>query len=253
MIHSAQRTKPPNKRSGVAPSLPPGDLRLQTRVAVLDAAERLFAERGVDGVSVRDIITAAGANLGAVNYHFGSKNQLVMEVFARRLAPLNQARVARLDALEKAAGKHPVALSQIIEAFADPNLASAGAWQGHGETVMLLLGRCFAEPNPELKAWVEQQFAEVARRYDDAILRTLPALTRRDIFWGMNFFVGALHHGENVWMRFDQFPHPGENAAAGAHSSREEFIHRLTAFVTAGMQASLVRQPKRPAKGTSTR
>jgi len=64
-----------------ASAAPPG-----TPERVLDAAERLFAERGFAGTSVRDITDAAGANLGAVNYHFRSKAQLYAEVFARRAA-----------------------------------------------------------------------------------------------------------------------------------------------------------------------
>ena len=59
-----------------------------TRERLLDAAERLFAERGFAGTSVREITDAAGANLGAVNYHFRSKENLYAEVFARRVALL---------------------------------------------------------------------------------------------------------------------------------------------------------------------
>ena len=86
----------------------------------MNAAERLFSEFGVEGTSVRAITNAADANLGAINYHFGSKDQLVMEVFTRRLQPLNRERLARLDALEKAAGKRKLKLEQIVEALIRP-------------------------------------------------------------------------------------------------------------------------------------
>ena len=68
-----------------------------TRERILDAAERLFAERGFAGTSVREITDAAAVNLGAVNYHFQSKENLYAEVFARRVAELRQpmAAVAR--------------------------------------------------------------------------------------------------------------------------------------------------------------
>ena len=62
--------------------------QLATRVALLDAAERLFSQNGIEGTSVREIIKAAGANLGAINYHFGTKDRLALEVFARRLEPV---------------------------------------------------------------------------------------------------------------------------------------------------------------------
>lgn len=61
-----------------------------TRQRLLDTAERLFAERGFAGTSVREITDAAAANLGAVNYHFQSKENLYTEVFARRAAELRE-------------------------------------------------------------------------------------------------------------------------------------------------------------------
>ena len=61
-----------------------------TRERILDAAERLFAAHGFSGTSVRDITDAAGANLGAINYHFRSKEELYAEVFARRAALLRE-------------------------------------------------------------------------------------------------------------------------------------------------------------------
>jgi AcrR family transcriptional regulator len=75
-----------------APPHPPG-----TRERILDTAERLFAERGFAGTSVREITDAAAVNLGAVNYHFQSKENLYAEVFARRVAQLREpvAAVAR--------------------------------------------------------------------------------------------------------------------------------------------------------------
>src|SRR5262249_48968052 len=100
--------------------------QLSTRVALLDAAERLFSEYGIEGTSVRDIIKAAGANLGAINYHFGTKDRLALEVFARRLGPLNRKRVALLDALEAAAGTRPLKLEQILDALIRPVLENEG-------------------------------------------------------------------------------------------------------------------------------
>src|SRR6266568_5066457 len=88
-----------------------------TRTVLLDAAERLFAENGVEGTSVRDITKAAGVNLGAINYHFGTKERLALEVFARRLEPVNRERIARLDALEEAATDGKLKAEQIIDAL----------------------------------------------------------------------------------------------------------------------------------------
>jgi AcrR family transcriptional regulator len=57
-----------------------------TKERILGAAETLFAQRGFDGASLRQLTSAAGVNLAAVNYHFGSKEKLVEQVFRRRRA-----------------------------------------------------------------------------------------------------------------------------------------------------------------------
>ena len=63
-----------------------------TKQQVLIAAERLFALHGFQNVSVRDITAEAGVNLASVNYHFGSKDALLFDIFRRRTAELNRAR-----------------------------------------------------------------------------------------------------------------------------------------------------------------
>src|SRR5437762_11351711 len=92
---------------------PPGD----TRSRILDGAEELFGERGLDRVSIRDITRKAKANLAAINYHFGSKEDLIAAVFERRVVPVNEARLAALDVVEKAVGKKSPKLEAILEAF----------------------------------------------------------------------------------------------------------------------------------------
>ena len=64
-----------------------------TRTVLLDVAEKLLAQCGVEGVSIRDIANDARANFGAVNYHFESKDILVLEVFVRRIEPVNRDRI----------------------------------------------------------------------------------------------------------------------------------------------------------------
>src|SRR5690606_30346962 len=88
-----------------------------TRDAILDAAERLFAERGHDNTSMRQITQAAQVNLSAVNYHFGSKDTLIEAVFQRRLDALNDERLRILDALEAKSEGQPLKPSAIVEAY----------------------------------------------------------------------------------------------------------------------------------------
>jgi AcrR family transcriptional regulator len=76
-----------------------------TRSAILSAAERLYADRGFGDVTLRDIVAAAGVNLAAVNYHFGSKDELIAELFVTRSIATNRERLNELKAAE-AEGRH---------------------------------------------------------------------------------------------------------------------------------------------------
>lgn len=213
------------------------DSHVATRVALLDAAERLFSQNGVEGTSVRQIISTAGVNLGAINYHFGSKERLALEVFARRLQPVNRERIARLDALEKAAKGKRLKLEQVIDAMIRPAVEAKEEGAPGCDDFMRLISRSFQEPNAELKKFVEQQFAEVAQRFDEAVLRAVPGLPPGELFWRMSFAFGALHHGQEMWLRFGTMPHPSEHQPVKL--DREEFIQRVIAFVSAGLSSPL--------------
>lgn len=93
---------------------------MDTKQRILDAAEQLFAEHGFDGASLRAITGIAGVNLAAVNYHFKSKESLIQAVLARKLGPINQRRLALLDAYEADAGSKPVPLEKIVHAMIGP-------------------------------------------------------------------------------------------------------------------------------------
>jgi AcrR family transcriptional regulator len=96
-----------------------------TRLLIIEAAERLIAERGVHGVSLREVGAEAGQrNTGAVRYHFGSKELLVNAVFQHRMAPINQRRLALLDQLDAEGDGRT--LRGLVEAFAFPLAETLG-------------------------------------------------------------------------------------------------------------------------------
>ena len=91
-----------------------------TKERILDTAERLFADHGFPATSLRDITQEAGVNLAAVNYHFGGKEGLLIEVLERKIAPVNRSRLAQLETLETAAGSDPVPTEHLVRAFVTP-------------------------------------------------------------------------------------------------------------------------------------
>ncbi|MEM9290066.1 MAG: TetR/AcrR family transcriptional regulator [Acidobacteriota bacterium] len=193
----------------------------QTRDSLLDAAEFLFAEKGIQATSLRAVTRRAGANLAAVNYHFGSKDGLVREVFRRRLEPVNQERLRLLNLAEEAAEGSELELEEVLSAFFLPVLrlqsggmgpeteagpkteagsrteagteadASSGR-QDSAETLRRLMGRTFSEPGLEMQRLMEGQFEVILRRFTAALHRCLPHLSAPELLWRLHFMVGAV-------------------------------------------------------------
>src|SRR5712672_4433113 len=92
-----------------------------TRDRILKTAERLFAERGFNGVSVRDLAGAANVNIASIGYHFRNKEGLLAEVYRRHCEPMIEERLRGLEAAAPLAGAARVAA--IIEAFVRPALS----------------------------------------------------------------------------------------------------------------------------------
>src|SRR3954453_23244185 len=200
-----------------------------TRSSILDVAEALFAERGLEGVSIRDITRKAKVNLAAINYHFGSKDDLIVAVFERRVVPLNEARLAGLAGVERAAGKRSPKLENILEAFIRPAIPSSAEDAKCGSAFSKLFGRCLSEPSPEEEALLKKQFEPMAERMQTMLKRSLPRLSRSEIFWRMKFTYGALHH----WLLTKDKFRPDWVQDVDAEAQ----IQKLISFAAAGFRA----------------
>lgn len=169
----------------------PGRHGPETRSRILDAAEELFVEHGLDATSMRMITTKAGVNLAAVNYHFGSKDSLIQEIFQRRLVELNRQRLAALDRVEAEAGSDGIRPSQVLEAFFRPSLELATDTEHGGRIFMQLLGRTYTEPNAFVRKFLAEEYAETLQRFLKALYDSLPGVPREEILWRFHFMMGA--------------------------------------------------------------
>jgi AcrR family transcriptional regulator len=165
-----------------------------TRDRILDVAERLFMQNGYEATSMRMITGAAEVNLAAVNYHFGSKEELLREVFRRRLGWLNQSRLQALDRLEAQAGGGPLKPSQILEAFFGTLLRMGENQALGGMTFLRLLGRTLTEPAEFIRTFFAGEYAEVIDRYKQALYRALPDVPQAEIVWRLHFMLGAMSY-----------------------------------------------------------
>jgi AcrR family transcriptional regulator len=205
----------------------------ETRERVLDVAERLFAERGLDAVSIRDIIAAAAANLGAINYHFGTRERLIEAVFERRLLPSAQKQLRALDEVERAAAGRPPKLEAVLEAIFRPVVEGAMDAKRGGATFGTLMARSLVDPNPVMERVMHSHFAAVVKRFDAALLRAMPDLAPEDVFWRMHLLMGGLHQS---LLLLGRKPPPGMPAL---RLDAETYVRRFVAFAAAAFRAPL--------------
>ena len=161
-----------------------------TRKRLLEATEWLFIESGYEAMSLRHITARAGANLAAVNYHFGSKEALVQEVLSQRLDRLNRERLQLLSAgeLEQPTGLDAAAVLAML--FIPAFRLSHG--DTSGPAFMRLLGRVYSDPSPFIRSYLEAHYRPISGRFFEAFSRALPALPRRELGLRLHFALKAL-------------------------------------------------------------
>ncbi len=215
-----------------------------TKERILDTAERLFADHGFPATSLRDITQEAGVNLAAVNYHFGGKEGLLIEVLERKIAPVNRSRLVQLEELETAAGSDPVPTEHLVRAFVTP-LCKTWCKQDPVPKFMKLVGRIHAEVDQDLRAKFIKQFDTVLRRFSSAFHRGLPHLDASEVQWRVLFLVGSMAH-TMTW--------GGPIIAIGGRKRHdpEEIFEALIQFTTAGMNAPVL-EPVEVASGRDAR
>jgi AcrR family transcriptional regulator len=180
----------PQAHRGKAPVEPPVENAPDTRERIFLAAERLFAQRGFDGVSVRDIVEAAQVNLAAVSYHFGSKSELLLAVFGARAKELNRERRALLRDAEARHGGHPP-LAEILRALMGPPILWRDPASGK-DTASRFISRAIAEVTPDLRKILESDVSHL-RGFLAALTRALPTLSEPEVCWALHF-TSALPH-----------------------------------------------------------
>ncbi len=195
-----------------------------TKERILTAAEALFAQRGFDGASLRQLTAAAGVNLAAVNYHFGSKDKLVEQVFRRRLDSLN---ADRLAALAKVAGQPQTRLEDVLDAFIRPALTLSK--DGSGSLFMRVLARAFAEHDDTLRQFLSENYGHVMRQFTAEFARLLPQLSREELYWRIDLVTGALTHAMSGFGMIQRKSDVSES------SHREQTIAHLVRFAAAGL------------------
>lgn len=199
-----------------------------TKDRILGAAEELFAQQGFSGTSLREVTSRADVNIAAVNYHFGSKENLVNEVFRRRMDEMS---AQRLAALQQAVATRPGELEPVLRAFVAPALALAQDRNGGGAFIRVI-ARAYAEKNDALRKFLSDQYGHVLREFAKAIAACVPALGKEELYWRLDFLSGSLTY---AMADFGLIKRQGGTSEA-AH--RERAAQALIRFAAAGFHAT---------------
>ena len=198
-----------------------------TKDRILGAAEELFAQHGFAGTSLRQVTSRADVNIAAVNYHFGSKENLVNEVFRRRMDDMTD---LRLSQLKTALEKHPGELQPVLAAFVEPALAMSQDRHGGGAFVRVV-ARAYAEKNDGLRKFLSDHYGHVLREFGKAIAACVPGLSKEELYWRLDFLAGALTY---AMADFGLIKRPADVTEA-VH--RERAARELIRFAEAGIRA----------------
>lgn len=203
-----------------------GSAPFSTKDRILGAAEELFAQYGFAGTSLRQVTSRADVNIAAVNYHFGSKENLVNEVFRRRMDEMS---AQRLAALKAAVERHPGELEPILAAFVEPALAMAQDRHG-GASFVRVIARAYAEKNDALRKFLSDHYGHVLRDFARAIAAVVPDLTKEELYWRLDFLAGALTYAMSDFGLIKR-PTGASESSHRAHAARE-----LIRFAAAGFR-----------------
>jgi AcrR family transcriptional regulator len=209
------------RRSVIDPS---EKARPDRRREILLNAERLFAEFGYNGVSIRDIASAANVPIALVGYYFGRKEELFATIFEHRLGYIDE-RIARLKAINLDTSD-PVL--ETVRAWAEPavNVRSSSS----GEAFSLLVARSVWDQGPVAQQMLRRYYDPLAEVFIETMMRALPGCDRVTIIWGYEYAVGALlmHLADRRVERL---------SAGQATSGDPTRVNDLVSFIASGFRA----------------
>ena len=203
---------------------------MDTKNRILNAAERLFAQQGFVQTSMREITSSADVNLAAINYHFGSKNNLIQSVFQRyfdRLMP-------RLETdLRQVHDAQELETKQVLAACIAP-LQSLESIRPQGTAVfLLLLGRGYNESQGHLRKFIQAEYGNTLKLLMACVHKSVPWLSAETLFWRLHFALGSAVFSMAAQSALSEiveadFHHP---------TSTTDMLHTLLPFVAQGLSA----------------
>ncbi len=188
---------------------------ISTRNRILDACEQIYADEGVEGITLRVITEKARVNLAAVNYHFGSKDILAAEILKRRLTPIHEERLSLLKKLEQERGD-VLKPTHVLSAILLPIMRLILLPDKPAYSMAFLL-RCSSDPSPLMRTAMASEFEAMSEAFDQAFVRSASILGPGDVIWRsrvfFNAFPGTIANQNTLTMLQNMMQKPGTSCA----------------------------------------
>jgi AcrR family transcriptional regulator len=203
-----------------------------TKVKILNAAEVLFAEQGFSETSMRLITSVAEVNLAAVNYHFGSKKDLIQSVIDRFFIQISGKVGSAFNTLDK---QDDVSMREILEALLIPVIELDQDRSQSASHFMRLLGRAYTESQGHLKVFLREKYGHLQSQFTHLVHKANPELSQNEIFWRLHFMLGTLVFA------MASYPALSEIAEADLNEKvdTKRMIDYLIPFLTASLQSDV--------------
>lgn len=203
---------------------------IETPDRLLDAAERLFAQRNYQSVTLKEIAAEANANVGQIAYHFGKKETLVRETIQRRAGELNRERLALLESYEELVGRDNVEVEPLVRALILPYYNRLDDKGSQWRCFATFVGRSVWDGT--LSTYMSESFDDVAKVYIAAFMRAIPALEHGDAIRGFHFLMAIMHTATVQDARVQ-----GLHDSAGTCSSWSAYKETVVPYISAGFKA----------------
>lgn len=206
-----------------------------TKNDILDAAEYLFSLQGFTQTSMREITARAEVNLASVNYHFGSKKNLIQAVFKRYFDELMPKVEERLNSHVIDSGV--VGVERLLYELVPPMLQLNVLSDNGTATFVKLLGRGYNETQGHLRRFIMNDYGACIRALISAIRSCLPHLPEEELFWRLHFAMGSFVFS----MASSQALTEIAESDFHKHVDIEEVIRHLVPFVAQGLAGNVTR------------
>jgi AcrR family transcriptional regulator len=201
----------------------------KTRTRILRAAEKIFARGGYRAMTLRDVTNEANVNLAAVNYHFGSKTNLMHALIRERFEPINQQRLTLLAERVDAHGLKAVPLTEIYNALFRPLFTGMESAPANDTTLIQIIGRALTEPADFMRTLHKEFFAELLQTFMREIKRSCPELSQEQLqyrfFLSISTMIGTV---------IEQVRLEGISGGKLDGTNLDRILKELTNFVVAG-------------------